>query len=157
MTLRGTLNKNWVEVLEKVVNDMNNTPIKKLGFLKPNQVNSEIDSVFVKNAKKSHNIESIDETNWKTQLQNEENYISASSNIQKGDYVYRDSEQKIFDKSFDVSVNSFITNSWFSFLLISKQSFEQGLLLTLAASVIRVFAFFLLIIRKSHNERIRFH
>ena len=36
LTLRGTLNKNWVEVLEKVVTDMNNTPIKKLGFLSPN-------------------------------------------------------------------------------------------------------------------------
>ena len=104
MTLRGTLNQNWVQVLEKIVIDMNNTPIRKLGFLKPNQINSEIDSVFVKNAKASHNIESFQDTNWKIQLENEKNYKSDSKNIQIGDYVYRDLNEKLFDKSYDVSV-----------------------------------------------------
>ena len=56
MTLRGTLKQNWVEVLEKIVNDMNSTPIHRLGFLRPNQIYSEIDSVFVKNAQKDINL-----------------------------------------------------------------------------------------------------
>jgi hypothetical protein len=103
-TLRGTLNKNWVNALEKVVQDMNNTPVKRLGYLKPNQINSEIDSVFVKNAQKNHNINIYNEPNWKTQLLNQKNYEKLSSNIKIGDYVYKDIDEKLFDKSYDVSV-----------------------------------------------------
>ena len=112
MTLRGTLNKNWVEVLEHIVTDMNNTPLKRLGFLKPSQVNSEIDSVFVRNAQKSNQITIYKEPNWKTQVQNELNYKSDSSNIQVGTYVYRDFDEKLFDKSYDVSV-TFLCNLFF--------------------------------------------
>jgi hypothetical protein len=104
LTLRGTLNKNWVGVLEKVVNDMNNTPIKRLGYLKPKQINSEIDSVFVKNAQKSYKINIYEEPNWKIQLQNQKSYKTNIKNIQIGDYVYRDLDEKLFDKAYDVSV-----------------------------------------------------
>ena len=51
MTLRGTLNQNWVIVLGRVVENLNNTPIKKLGYLKPNMITNEADSVLVSNAK----------------------------------------------------------------------------------------------------------
>ena len=107
MTLRGTLSKNWIEALEKIVIDMNNTPIKKLGFLRPNQINSEIDSAFVQDAQKKLNITRYKDTNWKIQLQNNKSYTSDRTNIQKGDYVYRDFDEKLFDKSYNVSVNSF--------------------------------------------------
>ena len=105
MTLRGTLNQNWVDTLGKIVNDMNDTPIQRLGYLKPNQINSEIDSVFVKNAQKSHNIKTYKEANWKSQVKNVQSYNLDLSNIQQGDYVYRDFDEKIFDKSYNVSVN----------------------------------------------------
>ena len=103
-TLRGTLNQNWVDVLGKIVNDMNNTPILRLGYLRPNQINSEIDSVFVKNAQKSHKIITYKEPSWKNQLQNVKYYNFDVSNIKKGDYVYRDFDEKLFDKSYNVSV-----------------------------------------------------
>ena len=106
MTLRGTLNQNWVESLVKIVNDMNNTSIERLGYLRPNQINSEIDSVFVQNAQKIHKINIYKEPNWATQLKNIKSYSIDLSNIQKGDYVYRDFDEKIFDKSYNVSVNS---------------------------------------------------
>ena len=106
MTLRGTLNQNWVEVLEKIVNDMNNTPIKRLGFLRPNQIHSEIDSVFVKNAQNNIKLNIYKEPSWKSQFENVKNYESDFSKIQIGNYVYRDIDEKIFDKSFNVSVNS---------------------------------------------------
>ena len=104
MTLRGTLNKNWIEVLGKCVENMNNTQVKKIGYLKPNQINSEIDSAFVRNAQKRHNIDFYTEPSWKTQLKNEQNYTVDLKLIKIGDYVYRDVEQKLFDKSYDVSV-----------------------------------------------------
>ena len=113
MTLRGTLNQNWVEVLEKIVTDMNSTPLKKLGFLRPNQINSEVDSVFVKNAQNSNKIIVYKEPNWQTHLKNELNYKTNSSNIQIGDYVYRDFDEKLFDKSYDVSVTFLFCNLFF--------------------------------------------
>ena len=113
MTLRGTLNQNWVEVLGKIVNDMNNTPSHRLGFLRPNQINSEIDSVFVKNAQKDINLNLYKEPSWKIQFENVENYKSDFSKIQIGNYVYRDFDEKLFDKSFNVSVNSLIFDAIF--------------------------------------------
>jgi hypothetical protein len=83
-TLRGTLNKNWVLALEKVVTDMNNTQLKRIGYLTPNQINSEIDSAIVRSEQKKHNIIPNNEPNWQTQLQNQEEYKSNSTNIQIG-------------------------------------------------------------------------
>ena len=71
LTLRGTLNQNWIEVLETVVNNLNNTPIKKLGYLKPNMISSEADSVLVAKAKSQLAIKSFREPNFKSQLENQ--------------------------------------------------------------------------------------
>ena len=86
-TLRGTLNKNWVVALEKVVNDMNNTELKKIGYLKPNQIHSEIDSAFVRSALKKHNIGIFKEPNWKDQKKSEDIYNSNKNNLQIGKIV----------------------------------------------------------------------
>ena len=88
-TLRGTLNKNWVVALEKVVNDMNNTELKKIGYLKPNQIHSEIDSAFVRSALKKHNIGIFKEPNWKDQKKSEDIYNSNKNNLQIGKIVIR--------------------------------------------------------------------
>ena len=104
MTLRGTLNQNWVESLEKIVSSMNNTQIKRLGFLRPNDITTEIDTVFVRLAQKEHNIEINKEKSLEDQKENQINYASNPTNIQINDYVYRDFDQKLFDKSYNVSV-----------------------------------------------------
>ena len=104
MTLRGTLNQNWVESLEKIVSSMNNTQIKRLGFLRPNDITTEIDTVFVRLAQKEHNIEVNKEKSLEDQKENQINYASNPTNIQINDYVYRDFDQKLFDKSYNVSV-----------------------------------------------------
>ena len=105
MTLRGTLNQNWVEALENVVNNLNNTPIKKLGFLTPNMINSEADSVNVSKARKEFEIVPFREDNYKIQIQNQKAYESNTKQLQKGDYCYVDFDEKLFDKSFDVVVS----------------------------------------------------
>ena len=104
MTLRGTLNQNWVESLEKIVSSMNNTQIKRLGFFRPNDITTEIDTVFVRLAQKEHNIEVNKEKSLEDQKENQINYASNPTNIQINDYVYRDFDQKLFDKSYNVSV-----------------------------------------------------
>jgi hypothetical protein len=104
MSLRGTLNQNWPKLLELTVNGLNNSPTARIGYLTPNSINSERDSVRVKEAKKINNIESYKEDNFKTQEENQINYKTTDNLLQVNDYVYLDFNQKLFDKSFDVSV-----------------------------------------------------
>ena len=107
MLLRGILSQDWVNFLPKVTESLNNTPIKRLGWLKPSSIHSESDSVHVKQAQNVHHIEVYSEPNFHIQQQHEENYINDSKNLQVHDFVYLNYETKMFDKSFDVSVRSF--------------------------------------------------
>jgi hypothetical protein len=101
--MRGILTQNWPKYLPIVVESLNNTPLKKLGWLKPNSIHSEIDSFKVRSAKETHKIETYSEPNFETQRQNQKNYES-SNDLKPLDYVYLDFDEKLFDKSFDVSV-----------------------------------------------------
>ena len=38
LTLRGTLNQDWITLLETVVNSLNNIPTKRIGYLTPNSI-----------------------------------------------------------------------------------------------------------------------
>ena len=69
MSLRGTLNQNWPKLLEVTVNALNNSPTARIGYLTPNSIHSEIDSVKVTEAQKLNNIETFKEDNFKKQLQ----------------------------------------------------------------------------------------
>jgi hypothetical protein len=103
--LRGVLSQNWVKFLPLVIDSLNNTPMKKLGWLKPSSVTSEKDSVSIRTAKKNHGIETYSEPDYKTQRENQKKY-ELSNNLKPLDFVYLDFDQKLFDKSFDVSVSS---------------------------------------------------
>ena len=105
MTLRGTLNQNWVQVLEQVVINLNNTPIKKLGYLKPNMIKNESDSVLVREAKTALKVKTFKEPDYKTQQENQIKFQSSKSELQKGNFCYVDFDEKLFDKSFDVVVS----------------------------------------------------
>ena len=104
MLLRGTLNQDWVSELPKVVEAYNNTPSKHLGGLTPNSIHSEIDSVNVSNAKEEHNISSFSEPTFDIQRKNQISYEKSKGLLQVNDFVYLDFEEKLFDKSFNVSV-----------------------------------------------------
>jgi hypothetical protein len=111
MSLRGTLSQDWIKLLEVTVNALNNTPTPRIGYLTPNSIKSEADSVKVAAAKSAHNIESYKEDTYKKQLQNQSQFDSSkTSNLRVNDYVYLDFNQKVFDKSFDVSVSIFYNN-----------------------------------------------
>ena len=43
MILRSKLSKDWPHYLPIVTNSLNNTPLKKIGFLKPCDIQSEAD------------------------------------------------------------------------------------------------------------------
>ena len=103
MLLRGTFSHDWLSELETVVNSMNVTPIKKLGFLSPSEVYNQLDSLKVKYFKKLHHIPSFSEGSYKEQLENQENY-KQTTDLRISDYVYIDFNEHLFDKSYDVSV-----------------------------------------------------
>jgi hypothetical protein len=107
-TLRGSLNQDWVTVLETVVNNFNNIPTRRIGYLKPNSISNEFDSVKVQEAKKVHNIKILNETPWKTQLQNEKDFENSNATLKVNDYCYVDLNEKLFDKSYDVKVKKLL-------------------------------------------------
>ena len=103
MSLRGTLSQDWVSALPQVIKSLNETPLKKLGWLTPNSIHSEIDSVRVRTAKEAHLITTYKEPNFQTQRENQLAY-KKSKGLQINDFVYLDFDEKLFDKSFNVSV-----------------------------------------------------
>lgn len=105
MILRGTLSHDWPKYINKVVKDMNNTPLERLGWLTPNSITSILDSVRVTEAKEKRNIPIKKEPNVQNQIKNQVNYEQDKTKIQVDSYCYLDFDEKLFDKSFDVSVS----------------------------------------------------
>jgi len=104
MLLRSELSKNWVENLQQVCDGLNNTPLKRLGWLTPNSIHSELDSVKVNAARKEANISVYKDPSYKEQFDNQNSY---KGDLSENDFVYLDFQEKLFDKSFDVSVSLF--------------------------------------------------
>ena len=106
MLLRGTLSQDWPKYLPEVTKALNNTPIKTLGWLKPSSIHGESDSQKVRIAKQSANISTYTEPSFQKQEENQHQYENSSNTLQVNDFVYLDFDEKLFDKSFDVSVSS---------------------------------------------------
>lgn len=102
--LRSSLTQDWPSLIEQVANDHNNTPQKKLGFLKPSDINTPYDSAKVTKAKKLLNIPFRSLPLYKQQQLNQSLYKNNGKKLQIGDYVYVDFKQTLFGKSFDVQV-----------------------------------------------------
>ena len=94
MILRGILSQNWPKYLPTVVKSLNDTPLKKLGYLKPNSIHSEIDSVKVQELKKVNSIVTYNEPNIEIQHENKKVYEKESTNFQVNGYVYLDFDEK---------------------------------------------------------------
>lgn len=106
MMLRSGLTQEWFTLLKKATNSYNETPIERLGWLKPNDISSPADSYKVDQSKLQHKIPIVKETTFEEKRENVKNY---SGDLKIGDYVYKDFDQKLFDKSFDVSVKAKFT------------------------------------------------
>jgi len=102
LTLRGQLSQHWEEYLPKVTNSLNETPLKRLGWLTPNSITNQVGSVAVDNARKEIGLPINEEPTYKQKIANQKEY---KGDLQVGDFVYLDFNEKVFDKSFDVSVS----------------------------------------------------
>jgi IS30 family transposase len=68
MLLRSQLNQNWVEKIAKVVESFNNIPMRNLGWLKPNDITSKLDSIVVNEQRAKYGIHVYKEPSFKEQL-----------------------------------------------------------------------------------------
>jgi len=105
MTLRSELSKDWVKFLPVVTEAFNNTPLKKLGYLKPSDIKSEADSVKVQSALKLHGLKQPTLPTFQQQNKNQETYEADKKKIQVNTYCYLDFNENVFDKAYDVSVS----------------------------------------------------
>lgn len=105
--LRGSLSQDWSNVITKVAEDYNNTPLKKLGWLKPNDIKTVYDSMLVNSNRKNYNQNIYREPNYKKQIDNQKLFESNTNAIKVGSFVYLDFGENIFAKAFDVQVKHF--------------------------------------------------
>ena len=94
--LRSELSHRWVHYLDNVITSLNNTPLKRLGWITPNSIHNEADSVFVKEAQVKANV-SVPKTPSYSQMQT--NQSTYNGDLKVDDYVYLDFNEKLFDKS----------------------------------------------------------
>lgn len=97
--MRAKKTKNWVSLLQGVIDKINNTPMKVLNNLKPSDFNSKFDDVKIRTKA----------NNWKMLLRNQKDYEKNKNNIQVGDIVYLDKyilgKHNAFPKSYEVQVS----------------------------------------------------
>jgi len=102
--LRGTLSQDWPSYIEKIVSDYNNTPLKKISFLKPNEINSKFDSKKIRDALSSQGLHQPNQPTYKDLQGSQETYEQNKNQIQKDDHVYVNFPESKFGKSFDYQV-----------------------------------------------------
>lgn len=112
--LRGTQSKDWPTALKKVVTEYNDVPLKKIGFLKPNDITTKYDSKKVRDILRSQNKEWKNQPDYNEQRQNQAQAASSKDILKVDDYVYLNFGESKFGKSFDYQAIvqfSFYSNS----------------------------------------------
>jgi len=109
MFLRSNLTKNWTQYIQKVVDGINSTPLKRLGYLTPKSINSIKDSVIVDKSLQNHGLNTPKDPTYSQQQENSKTYLKStekdSTLLKVGDYVYIRFNDDAMTKSFDFQVN----------------------------------------------------
>ena len=90
LLLRSQMTHEWSGHLRSVTESLNNTPLKRLGWLTPNTIKDEAGSVFVQNAKEKLGIPSIRDPTFQEQSENQKLY---RGDLKIGDYVYLEAQE----------------------------------------------------------------
>jgi len=107
--MRSSLTHNWISAVQKVVTGLNETPQKRLGFLRPNDITDEGSSVLVDKALRKQNLPVLKEPTYEEQIQSEKDYNLLSQKneklLKKDDFCYLDFKSSgVFDKGYDILV-----------------------------------------------------
>ena len=83
------MSQNWPHYLPIVTESLNNSPLKKLGYLKPNDVSTEADTVWVEKARKANNIEVPKLPTFEEKRENQAHYEKKRhKKLQINDFTY---------------------------------------------------------------------
>ncbi len=121
---RVLLTNNWPKYLKTVVQALNNTPNKAIGFLKPSEIKSPLDDPKIDAV-----VGVPEDITFQDQIRNQESYESETKNLQIGDHVFMDFPPATLQKSFDSPVcclylNMYIYISLFFSLLKNYQVYK---------------------------------
>lgn len=108
MMLRSELSQNWPHYLEITINSLNKRHVKALGGIAPDEINSFVDDVKIRNAQKTQDIQPYKEPNFEDQRTSQQNYTPTDKYPFKvGSYVYLDLQRSPFDKGYDMQISIF--------------------------------------------------
>jgi len=105
LMMRSEVSTNWPAFLPFIVTALNKKPLKLLGNLSPQEINSEWDDPMVRQSQQENNVTPFKEPGWREQNKSQANYEKSNKTFQIGDYVYLDKKTEVFDKSFFAQVS----------------------------------------------------
>jgi hypothetical protein len=108
MFMQSELSENWPKFLPIVIANLNNTPVPKLGNIKPIEVNSYLDDYKIREAQLARNITPVLAPTLQERNKNEENFNQADSSFKTGDLVYLDFKESAFSKQYLKKVSKII-------------------------------------------------
>lgn len=110
-----------------VVANLNKRKLKRIGYLTPEDINSNLDDILVQEALRKHKIVPYQQPDWRQQEKNQAKYEAQKQNLQVGDFVYKDQKLSVFQKSYEAYVSIVIQTQvlslFCSFLSLEKFPF----------------------------------
>ena len=104
LILRSEKSANWPHYLPIATRLVNDRPLKRIGNLAPSTINSLVDDVKVREARRRNSVKVPIEENYKDQNREQKEY-EKSGKFHVNDYVYLDYKSKTFSKSFDLQAS----------------------------------------------------
>jgi len=110
LILQSEQTNNWPKYIKTVVQHLNETPVQKLGYIAPNEINSFLDDYKARDAQLEHSIIPVKGPTLIQRKKNEAIYKSAKNVLQTGDLVYLDEKETAFTKQYKrkVSMRGFV-------------------------------------------------
>lgn len=104
--MRSLRTMNWVSLLDDVVNQLNNRPMKKLNGLCPNDFNSVFDDVKLqRNNEACEGQVNLEKPSVSTMEANKKDYEMSGNKFQLNSFIYVTKKKaNAFSKSFDLKV-----------------------------------------------------
>lgn len=103
--LRTILDQAWNQHITEVVQNLNNSPNKGVGYLIPATLHGILADSSIRSALQTHNLSKPPEPSYTEQIQLEKDYLDSSNVLLPGDYVLLNLRDEPFFKSYDQQVS----------------------------------------------------
>ena len=106
--MQSELTENWPKFLPIVIENLNNTPVPKLGDIAPNEVNSYLDDYKIRQAQLARNITPVLAPTLQQRNKNEETDNQSDDLFKTGTLVYLDFKESAFSKQYVKKVSTYL-------------------------------------------------